>query len=84
MEEIKQHVPHDEKRHEEHKPKKQPIGEHAKPTKFLVGGKTFDFSDFIGVTAETIKKRLAKADVQVTTAWAKAFHARINKSKKED
>ena len=66
------------------KPTKRPVIQDVKPTQFCVGGKTFEFADFIGVTAETIKKRLAKADVTVSITWARNFHARINKSKKEE
>lgn len=56
-----------------------PIGQVVKPTQFCIGSKVFATDDYVGVTAETIKKRLAKAGVAVSTAWAKSLYKRINK-----
>ena len=78
MEEIK-HTPEVEK-----KIKKHPVGETVKPKDFVIGGKRFAFDEFTGVTARTIKDRLAKRGIEVSNAWATAFHARINNIKKED
>ena len=65
-----------------HRP--HPVGETAKPIKFCLSSKVFTIEDFKGVTADTIRKRLAKEGIKVSAAWANAFHARINKTKKED
>ena len=62
--------------------KKRPAVTQPAPTQFFIGGKSFEFADFVGITADTIKKRLAKAGVNVNTAWAKSFHERINKKGK--
>ena len=67
---------------EEHK--KHPIGQTIKPTTFAIGGQVLSIEDFKGVQPRTIKERLAKKNISVTTAWANAFHARINQTKKED
>ena len=56
-----------------------PIGQVVKPTQFCIGSKVFATDDYVGVTAEIIKKRLAEAGVAVSTAWAKSLHEHINK-----
>lgn len=61
-----------------------PVGQTVKPTTFAIGGQVFAIDNFKGVQPRTIKDRLAKKDINVTTAWANAFHARINQTKKED
>ena len=61
------------------KHKVHPVVRTEAPKEFCIAGHTFAIADFAGVTAETIKKRLAKAGVNVSTAWAKAFCERINK-----
>ena len=61
----------------------RPVGQTAPQTKFLIGGHTFAIADFVGVTAKTIKARLEKAGIKVSTKWANAFYERINKEDKE-
>lgn len=54
-----------------------PIGKSVKPTTFAVGGKVFKMVDFSGVTAHTIKERLKKADVSISTKMAERLHKSI-------
>lgn len=58
--------------------KKTRNGISIKPTTFAVGGKVFVMEDFAGVTARTIKERLKKADVSVSTKTAEHLHEIIN------
>lgn len=60
-----------------------PVGQTAPQTQFCIGGHIFTIADFAGVTAKTIKARLEKAGIKVTTKWANAFYERINKSNKD-
>ena len=59
-----------------------PIGKSIKPTTFAVGGKVFKMVDFAGVTAHTIKERLKKADVSISTKMAERLHKSINGKQK--
>lgn len=59
-----------------------PMGKSVKPTTFAVGGKVFATSDFAGVTARTIKERLKKSDVSISTKMAERLHKSINGKQK--
>lgn len=59
-----------------------PIGKIVKPTTFAVGGKVFAMADFARVTACTIKERLKKADVSISTKMAERLHKSINGKQK--
>ena len=59
-----------------------PISKGIKPTTFAVGGKVFAMEDFAGVTARTIKERLKKADVSISTKIAERLHKSINGKQK--
>lgn len=59
-----------------------PISKRVKPTTFAVGGKVFAMVDFAGVTARTIKERLKKADVSISTKIAERLHKSINGKQK--
>lgn len=58
------------------------ISKRVKPTTFAVGGKVFAMVDFAGVTARTIKERLKKADVSISTKIAERLHKSINGKQK--
>lgn len=59
-----------------------PICKSVKPTTFAVGGKVFTMADFAGVTARTIKERLKKSDVSISTKMAERLHKSINGKQK--
>ena len=59
-----------------------PISKNVKPTTFAVSGKVFKMVDFAGVTARTIKERLKKADVSISTKMAERLHKSINGKQK--
>ena len=61
-----------------------PVGQTAPQTQFCIGGRVFTIEDFTGVTAKTIKARLEKTGIKVSTKWANAFYERINKENKEE
>ena len=73
-----------EMKHEVPKPKRITPAMIAsmRPTNFAVGGKVFEMEDFSGVTACTIKERLKKADVTVSTKVAERICDSINGKKK--
>lgn len=58
--------------------KKHAHGIAIKPTAFAVGGKVFAMADYSGVTARTIKERLKKNNVIISTKAAERLHESIN------
>lgn len=60
--------------------KKHAHGIAIKPTAFAAGGKVFAMADYsgAGVTARTIKERLKKNDVTISTKTAERLHESIN------
>ena len=58
--------------------KKYAHGIAIKPTAFAVGGKVFAMADYSGITARTIKERLKKNDVTISTKVAERLHKSIN------
>ena len=62
--------------------KKHAHGIAIKPTTFAVGGKVFKIADFAGVTASTVKERLKKADVAVSSKTADCICNSTNGKKK--
>ncbi len=58
--------------------KKHAHGIAIKPTAFAAGGKVFAMADYSGVTARTIKERLKKNSVTISTKAAERLHESIN------
>lgn len=58
------------------------FGVSVKPTTFAVGGKVFNMADFAGVQPRTIKDRLKKQGVTISTSQAERLCESINGKKK--